>query len=330
VSLQLQDLQRAGGVVLRVAALLRERPDVRDGAGGLRLTQAPGVEFERVTFAYPGEDERRRTKDESRPSASGHSSFVLGSSSDISHPGSHPALDGVSFRLAPGAVLGVVGRTGSGKTTLARLLFRLYDPQTGTIRLGGTDLRRFRLAELRRSVGLVTQEVQLFRGTVRDNLTFFDPGVPDARLHNVLGRVGLEEWLHALPGGLDGETGGAGALSAGQAQLLAFARVFLRDPAVVILDEASSRLDPATEAQVEQALDALLAGRTGIVIAHRVATVRRADHILVLEHGRVVECGPRAVLEADTTSRFAALLRAGARTSSLAWDRLAIPFGGLE
>jgi ABC-type multidrug transport system fused ATPase/permease subunit len=208
-------------------------------------------------------------------------------------------------------VLGLLGRTGSGKTTIARLLFRLYDPTEGAVRLGGVDVRAPRLAELRRRVGVVSQDVQLFHATVRDNVTFFDPSVPDDRIVAVLDEVGLGPWLRRQPRGLEAELRGAGGLSAGEAQLLAFARVFLKDPGLVVLDEASSRLDPATERLLERAVDRLLAGRTAIVIAHRLATVARADRVLILEAGRVAEAGARAALAADPASRFARLLRVG-------------------
>jgi ABC-type multidrug transport system fused ATPase/permease subunit len=215
-------------------------------------------------------------------------------------------------------VLGVLGRTGSGKTTLTRLLFRLYDVDAGAITLDGVDLRALPLGELRRHVGLVTQDVQLFAATVRDNLTLFanyDPARPnigDDDIVAALETLGLGPWLRGLPAGLDSvlASGGKG-LSAGEAQLLALARVFLRDPRLVVLDEASSRLDPATEGLLEQAIDRLLAGRTGIVIAHRLRTVQRADDILILEGGRVVEHGPRVALAADPDSRFAQLLQTG-------------------
>ena len=221
-------------------------------------------------------------------------------------------LEGIDLALAPGRVLGVLGRTGSGKSTLARLLTRLYDPVEGEVLLGGTPLAAVSPEARRARVAMVTQEVQLFRGSVRDNLTFFAPGIPDERLWEVLYSLGLGDWAAGLPSGLDTvlETGSAG-LSAGQAQLLAFARVFLRDPGLVILDEASSRLDPATEALIERAVDRLLAGRTGVIIAHRLATVERADDILILEAGRVVEWGERAALAADPESRFSRLLRTG-------------------
>jgi ABC-type multidrug transport system fused ATPase/permease subunit len=227
-------------------------------------------------------------------------------------PAPEPVLHDVGFTLAPGRVLGLLGRTGSGKTTVTRLLFRLYDPDKGAVRLGGADLRNLPLAELRRRVGLVTQNIQLFHATVRDNLTFFDRGVRDARILAVLRDLGLEDWVRGLPGGLDTvlESGGGG-LSAGQAQLLAFARVFLQDPGLVILDEASSRLDPATEALLERAVDRLLAGRTAILVAHRLGTVQRADEILILEGGRVKEHGVRAELARDPNSHFAQLLRTG-------------------
>jgi len=153
--------------------------------------------------------------------------------------------------------------------------------------------------------------VQLFRASVRDNLTFFDTSIDDARLLEVIHRLELDEWLDSLPDGLDTQLSGSDGLSAGQAQLLAFTRIFLADPGVVVLDEASSRLDPATETLIERAVDHLLDNRTGLIIAHRLHTVTRADDILVLEDGRVVEFGDREALAADPTSRFARLLRTG-------------------
>jgi ATP-binding cassette subfamily B protein len=280
ITQQLREFQRAGAGVGRVHALLALRSAVVDGPAGAPVAAgAPAVEFDRVSFAYDDEG---------------------------------MVLHEVSFAVPAGQVLGVLGRTGSGKTTLARLLLRLYDATDGAVQLNGVDVRALPLDALRAHVGMVTQEVQLFQASVRDNLTFFDAGVPDARLIAVLDDLGLGEWLRALPDGLDTElaAGGAG-VSAGEAQLLAFARVFLRDPGLVVLDEASSRLDPATERRIERAVDRLLAGRTGIVIAHRLATVQRADAIVILEEGRVVEHGPRAALARDPASRFAHLLRTG-------------------
>jgi ATP-binding cassette, subfamily B, bacterial len=174
------------------------------------------------------------------------------------------------------------------------------------------DIRQLALGELRARVGMVTQNVELFDGTVRDNLTFWDPTVSTARIETVLRELGLGDWLDALPQGLESPVSAGGAsLSAGQAQLLAMARVFLQDPGLVVLDEASSRLDPATEELVQQATDRLMAGRSGIIIAHRLATIQSVDEILILDEGRVVEQGQRAALAADPTSRLSALLCVG-------------------
>ena len=232
-------------------------------------------------------------------------------------------LRDVSFRLEPGQVLGLLGRTGSGKTTLTRLLFRLYDITTGHIQLsdqrrtnghnGATiDIRQTALADLRQRVGMVTQDVQLFRATVRDNLTFFDRSIPDAQILEVIDTLELGSWFNALPDGLDTELETEGHnLSAGEAQLLAFTRVFLQDPGLVILDEASSRLDPATEQLIERAVDKLLQQRTGIIVAHRLTTVERADQIMILENGRIRELGAYNALVSDPTSRFYQLRQTG-------------------
>ena len=186
-------------------------------------------------------------------------------------------------------------------------------PQVGTVALGGVDLRHAGLAELRQRVGVVTQEVQLFHATIRDNLTLFDPTIPDERIHAAIDALGLRGWADVLPEGLDTAPGrGGGGLSAGEAQLLAFTRIFLRDPGLVILDEASSRLDPATEQLIERAVGRLLRGRTGIIIAHRLQTITWADEILILEDGRVVEHGERRRLLQEPGSRFSRLLRTGA------------------
>ena len=221
-------------------------------------------------------------------------------------------LKTISFRLNPNKVLGLLGRTGSGKTTLARLVFRLYDPTEGHIRLGGIDVRTPKLQHLRRRVAMVTQDVQLFQATVRDNLTFFDRQISDRQIQEVIERLELSSWYDTLPEGLDTklETGGRG-LSAGEAQLLAFTRIFLRDPGLVILDEASSRLDPATEQLIERAVDRLLQHRTAIIIAHRLGTVHRADDIMILDNGNVIEHGDRVHLATDASSRFHSLLKTG-------------------
>ncbi|MDP8909375.1 MAG: ABC transporter ATP-binding protein/permease [Chloroflexota bacterium] len=279
ITRQMQDLQQAGASIVRVRELLDMEATIVDGPGASLPDGALAVDLDGVTFGYQPDE---------------------------------PVLRDVDIHLRPGEVLGLVGRTGSGKTSITRLLFRLYDPDQGAIRLGGVDIRQCRLHELRARVGMVTQEIQLFHASVRDNLTLFDETIPDGRIRDTLLDLGLGAWYDSLPEGLDTLlAAGGGGLSAGEAQLLAFARVFLRDPGLVILDEASSRLDPATEWRLERAVDRLLAGRTGIVIAHRLATVRRADTIAVLDAGRVVELGPRQQLADDPSSRFAAMLRTG-------------------
>jgi len=284
---QLEDLQRADASIARVRELLDTTSRLESRTDSLPAG-ALSVECRAVSFGY--ED---------------------GQSPDSDHPVDHTTvLDELSFSLEAGRVLGLLGRTGSGKTTIARLLFRLYDPQRGEVRLGGVNLRRADLAALRARIGLVTQDVQLFQASLRDNITFFDPDVPDHRLLAALETLGLRSWLERLPGGLDARISSS-SLSAGEAQLVALARVLLQDPGLVILDEASSRLDPATEALLEQAMDKLLAGRTAVIIAHRLGTVRRADDILILETGRILEQGPRERLAADPSSRFAQLLSAG-------------------
>jgi ATP-binding cassette subfamily B protein len=275
---EIEEIQRALASVGRVEELLRTTSRLAEGRG-VAIPGGPlAVDLDRVSFAYE---------------------------SDL-------VLRDVSLRVAPGTVLGVLGRTGSGKTTLARLLMRFYDPTSGAVRLGGVDARDAHLAELRGRATLVSQDVQLFHATVRENFTLFDRSIEDARILAVIDRIGLGPWLRSLPDGkgLDAELR-TGSLSAGEAQLVAFARVFLRDPGLVILDEASSRLDPATERHIERAIDALLERRTAVVIAHRLATVERCDEIAIVEDGRIVEHGRRVALAADPASRFHRLLRVG-------------------
>ncbi|MFI6322671.1 ABC transporter ATP-binding protein [Nonomuraea sp. NPDC050556] len=224
-------------------------------------------------------------------------------------------LSGVDLTLAPGETLGLVGRTGAGKTTLARLAVRLYDPGEGRVLVGGVDLRDVSPGSLRARVSVVTQDVQLFAASVRDNLTLFRPALgDDLRLCEVLEEVGLGDWLARLPKGLDTTLGnaspdaGGSSVSAGEAQLLAFARAFLTDPGLVVLDEASSRLDPASERRIEHGMDRLLGGRTAIVIAHRPSSLAKVDRIAVVGDGRILEYGRREELAADPDSRFARML----------------------
>jgi ABC-type multidrug transport system fused ATPase/permease subunit len=283
---QIADLQRAAASVGRVNELLHTQPRLVEDVRAVLPPGALSVAFSGVSFRY---DDGGAGKNQS-----------------------DSVLDDISFDLKPGKVMGLLGRTGSGKTTLSRLLFRLYDSTAGMISLGGVDVRDVGLSDLRRRVGMVTQDVQLFGASVRDNLTFFNARFSDEQLLTVLKELGLWDWLQTLPDGLDTklEPGGKG-LSAGEAQMLAFARVFLKDPGLVILDEASSRIDPATERLLERAVDRLLKGRTAVIIAHRLATVQRANEIVILEGGSVCERGSRQELANDSSSRFHGLLQTG-------------------
>jgi ATP-binding cassette subfamily B protein len=319
ITQQMQDLQRAGASLIRILGIQRIRgkiPGENNFAPPARMQLHPGplaVKFNQVTFGY---------SDSISSASKGTTSQVA----EISLAGDpveieklvekEIVLQDISFDLKPGRVIGLLGRTGSGKTTLTRLLFRLYDPDQGSIRLGNgmnlLDIRQLPVQELRRRVGMVTQNIQLFHATVRENLTFFDSSIPDEKTLEALRDLGLWEWYHSLPQGLDTELeSGGGGLSAGEAQLLAFTRIFLRDPGLVILDEATSRLDPATEYLIEQAVDKLVRDRTAIIVAHRLGTVQRADDILILEDGRVCEYGERVRLAEDPASRFYHLLRTG-------------------
>jgi ABC-type multidrug transport system fused ATPase/permease subunit len=202
--------------------------------------------------------------------------------------------------------VGVVGRSGSGKTTFSRLVLRLVEPTSGLVRLGGVPIADIPIADLRRRVALVSQEVELFSGSIRDNVTLFDDDVRDEAVEDALRAVGLEGLVTA---GIDRGLGAAGAgLSSGEAQLLSLARVWLRDPDLLVLDEATARIDPATERQIEAAVARLIVGRTTLIIAHRLSTLRTVDDIVVFERGRIVEAGPRADLVGDDDSHFAQLL----------------------
>ncbi|GGA14135.1 helicase [Paenibacillus marchantiophytorum] len=276
---QMEDLQKADASISRIRELFATQSEIKDGPGAIIPEGPLSVEFRDVTFSYDGDQ---------------------------------PTLKGVQFSLKPGEVLGLLGRTGSGKSTMARLLLRFYDPQEGVIALGGTDISKAKLADLRKRVALVTQNIEIMQGTIRDNLTFYDETISDQAIIDVLGELGLSSWYGAMPEGLDTNlASGGGSLSAGEAQLLAFARVFLTNPGLVIMDEASSRLDPLTEQRIEKAVSKLLTERSCIMIAHRLATVQRADHIVILDNGAIMESGRREILAADPNSRFSQLLATG-------------------
>ena len=276
-------VQRAVGGMLRTMNLLDQRSHI-DNSGTSQFAAGPlSLELDHVSFSYADEDNPI------------------------------PVLDDITLTLAAGRSLGVLGRTGSGKTTLARLLLRLVEPTAGVVRLGGVGLSEVPLTDLRARTGVVSQDVQLFGASIRDNLTLFDDTIGDDKVRDALAALDLLTWVEAMPDGLDTRLGPAGSgLSAGEGQLIALTRLFLRSPDLVLLDEASSRIDPITEERVTHAIDLLLQGRTAIVIAHRLSTVERLDEILVLDAGQIAEHGSIADLRADPASRYSQLLAVGA------------------
>jgi ABC-type multidrug transport system fused ATPase/permease subunit len=281
----LQDLQQASASINRIQELLAIPNAILDGPNAFVSDGPLSVEFTDVSFGYE--------KDA-------------------------PILKNISFSLKPGKKLGILGRTGSGKTTLMRLLFRLYDPNDGKVQVGNTDLRSVKLQDLREHIGLATQDVQLFQASVRDNLTFFDRTIPTDRILHIISALGLSTWYQSLPEGLETQLASDGdELSAGEAQLLALARVFLKDPDLILLDEASAHLDPPTERLVSQAIEQLLEGRTAIVIAHRLETLASVDEVLILNNGEILEYGSRVALAQDTSSHFYYLLQLGKEGVSL-------------
>jgi ATP-binding cassette, subfamily B, multidrug efflux pump len=269
--------QIQGGMtaVERIGELLEQPLEIRDlpaaerslaATAGASLSRSPGaITFEHVSFAYRPDD---------------------------------PILQDLSFHIDPGEHVALVGPTGSGKSTVIRLLCRLYEPQQGRILLDGVDIRELPIASLRRRLGVVLQDTFLFSGSVADNLRL-DAPVSDADLARTCRELGIEPLLQRLEGGLNTELRERGGnLSSGERQLLAVARVAIRDPSVLVMDEATAFLDPSTEATLQRDLERLLHGRTAVVIAHRLATVEAADRILVLRRGRLIEQGSHRQLRA--------------------------------
>ena len=251
--------QQGGAAIVKLRELLRTEPSVRQKADAIELPPIRGeIELRGVTFGYvPG----------------------------------RPVLHDVDLRIAPGETVAFVGETGAGKSTVARLLTRFHDPDRGTVTIAGHDLRDVTLGSLRSQLGVVPQEPFLFAGVVRDNVAFARPSATDEELTEALVAVGIDDLVERL-GGLDAVVHERGAsLSAGERQLLALARAFVARPRVLILDEATSNLDLNSESRVEKALDVVLEGRTAVIIAHRLATARRADRIAVVHDGRIVELG---------------------------------------
>lgn len=271
--------QSASSALEKLAGVLAQRPAIADPQVPVALPAPKGdIAFNDVRFEYT--------------------------------PG-RPVLPGLELAVPAGQTLALVGTTGAGKTTIAKLIARFYDPTAGSVTLDGVDLRELAQSELRRHVVMVTQENFMFSGTVADNIRFGRPSATDAQVREAATAVGADRFIEALPDGYDTDVAKRGGrLSAGQRQLVAFARAFLADPAVLILDEATSSLDIPSERMVQRALETVLADRTALVIAHRLSTVQIADRVLVLEHGRIIEDGAPRDLIGRADGAYAALHRA--------------------
>jgi ATP-binding cassette, subfamily B, bacterial len=262
----LNEMQNAVAGWRRVIGIIDTTADVADpGEAGVELPRGPiTVRFEDVSFAYPGGD---------------------------------PVLHDVSLRIAPRSRVAIVGETGSGKSTLAKLLTRLMDPTSGEVTIDGVDLRRVRFGSLRNRVVLVPQEGFLFDASLLENIRFGAPEATEDDVRLTLTELGLDSWLGTLPQGLATDVGQRGeSLSAGERQLVALARAYLADPDLLVLDEATSAVDPSTEVRIQRALDSLTRGRTSIAIAHRLSTAQAADEVIVVDGGRIVERGPHTEL----------------------------------
>jgi ABC-type multidrug transport system fused ATPase/permease subunit len=274
---QLYTTYQSGMAALeKIFQLLDVEPDLEDRPGALQLPRIEGaVSFEDISFAYA---RRGSTKDRAGTDG-GAAPQTL-------------ALDHVNLQVPPGQTVALVGATGAGKSTMAKLVARFYDPTEGRMLVDGHDLREISSSSLRSQMGIVPQEAFLFSGTIAENIAFGRPGASDEEIRAAAAAVGVDEFISELERGYDTEVGERGAqLSAGQRQLIAFARALIADPRILVLDEATSNVDLHTEGRIEEGLRRLLAGRTSIVIAHRLSTIRQAGRIVVLEHGRIAEQG---------------------------------------
>jgi ATP-binding cassette subfamily B protein len=267
---QLYTTYQSGMAALeKIFQLLDVAPTLQDSPDAVALGQIEGsIDFDDVSFAYAP----RRGADRAQPQAL--------------------ALDDIDLHVAPGETVALVGATGAGKSTMAKLIARFYDPTAGAVLVDGHDLREVSSASLRSQMGIVPQEAFLFSGTIAENIAFGRPDASEQEIRAAAAAVGVDDFIAELPRGYDTEVGERGSqLSAGQRQLIAFARALIADPRILVLDEATSNVDLHTEGRIERGLRRLLSGRTAIVIAHRLSTIRQASRIVVLEHGRIAEQG---------------------------------------
>jgi ATP-binding cassette, subfamily B, bacterial len=272
--------------VLDLTPMIADAPDARPVGG------PASVEFDHVSFAYPGADQVSL--------ASLESVAIVASAARGEQRPNAEVLHDVSFVAAAGQTVALVGRSGGGKTTLTHLVARLYDVTGGSVAVGGVDVRRLQLASLRSNVGYVTQDAHMFHDTIAANLRYASPRATEQQMWAALEAAQIRELVAGLPDGLDTVVGERGyRLSGGERQRLAIARLLLKAPPVVVLDEATAHLDSESEAAVQRALDTAMQGRTSIVIAHRLSTIRDADLILVVDRGRIVQQGRHAELLAQ-------------------------------
>src|SRR5690606_22232917 len=271
----------------RIFEVLDLEPLVQEAEHPVDLPEGPvAIDLDDVSFSYPTHEEVSVASLESR------ADLVGGDGGEV--------LQGIDVHIPAGQLVALVGPSGAGKTTLTALVARRYDPTQGRARIGGTDLREATFASLSRTVGVVTQEAHMFNDTIRANLLYAAPEAADGQLEEALRAAQVWELVERLPDGLDTVVGDRGhRLSGGEKQRLALARLLLKSPAVVLLDEATAHLDSESEAAVQRALDRALSGRTSIVIAHRLSTIRGADQILVMDRGRIVQRGTHDELLAE-------------------------------
>jgi ATP-binding cassette, subfamily B, bacterial len=284
IVMEVSDLQHVKAALIRINELLDYENKVTDSGTRVINEEGLSIEFQNVSFSYTE---------------------------------GNMVLKNVSFDIPTNKMVGVIGRTGSGKTTLARLIYRLCDPREGTISVNGINLNQYRLDDLRKHIAIISQNIELFEGTLRENITMFKEEIEDRVLWDIINKLSLKDWISKTPEGLDRKIERDGKnLSAGEAQLIAFARAFLKKPKIVIMDEATSRIDPLTERVIERAIVSLTKNVTTIIIAHRLSTISLTDYLLVMQHGEVIEFGETAKLEQEHRSVYRRMMEKGEQANA--------------